>query len=86
MDLKTGVWTELAPLVTPRREMTLVAVGSDRIYALGGFTGEMRDQPCMHWDQRYKNTVDCYNISSNTWKTVASMSLNRSCGDATVYG
>ncbi len=58
-DLDSAQWRTLAPLPTPRRGLTMVAVG-DMLYALDGFVG----------DGGYLNRVERYDPRSDRWTTL----------------
>jgi N-acetylneuraminic acid mutarotase len=53
-------WTAVAPMPTPRTEVTAAVLNND-IYVIGGFDefGQVTD------------TVEVYNIANNTWSTAA---------------
>lgn len=58
-DLDSRQWRILAPLPTPRRGLTMVAVG-DMLYALDGFAG----------DGGYLNRVERYDPRADRWTTL----------------
>jgi hypothetical protein len=58
-DLDSGRWQRLARLGTPRRGLTLVALG-DALYAVGGYT----------LDSGFLNTVEVYHAHRDTWQTL----------------
>ena len=66
-DVDTGVWNSLAPLPTPRSDLSAVTVGS-KIYVFGG---------CTWGGGSAVDTVDIYNIVTNTWSSGALMPTRR---------
>jgi len=70
-DPHTNAWTAAAAMATARWGLT-AATGSDgSIYVAGGCTGT----PCD--PAHFLNTVEAYNPSTNTWRTVAPMPTSR---------
>ena len=76
LDLKTGRWTELAPIGIPCWGLAVLALPSTGcIYAIGGGT-----------DHTSYATVERYDIARNEWTSAAPMSVARHGNAHVVYG
>jgi N-acetylneuraminic acid mutarotase len=65
-DTRSNTWTTLAPMPGGGRGLLVAATGPDgRIYAIGGSNGPGGSGPL--------DTVEAYNVSSNTWTTALGM-------------
>jgi hypothetical protein len=60
-----NAWTSVAPMPTARRLLATVTGLDGRIYAIGGFNGNILD------------TAEAYDAATNTWSTVAPMRIAR---------
>ncbi len=72
-DKNTNTWRELAPRPMKAHGYTLAARGH-YIYAFGGFTYSENHKP--NW--KSVDTIDRYDIRTNTWTTVAKLTRARS--------
>lgn len=79
-NVATDTWTTLAPMPTPRAGLGAAVVGN-AIYAIGGrlSAGGPCSGPAI-------DTVERYDIASNTWTTVASLPVPLSDAGATTMG
>lgn len=59
-DPTTGIWHSLAPMPTPRFELSAVRGPDGRLYAIGG---EGEAAPGVY------DTVEIYDPATNTWST-----------------
>ncbi|XP_019732042.1 kelch-like protein 5 [Hippocampus comes] len=64
-DPQTDVWTAVAPMSISRDAVGVCLLG-DRLYAVGGYDGQM-----------YLNTVEAYDPPTNKWSQVAPLCLGR---------
>ncbi|XP_037117535.1 kelch-like protein 5 isoform X1 [Syngnathus acus] len=64
-DPQTDVWTTVAPMSISRDAVGVCLLG-DRLYAVGGYDGQM-----------YLNTVEAYDPQTNEWSQVAPLCLGR---------
>jgi len=71
-DIKTGVWTQVAPMITFSHALTVVSYADD-IYCLGGWIDGSVCSP----------NLERYNIASDTWVSLRSMSTPRRLAGAT---
>jgi hypothetical protein len=78
LDLKTGKWTEMAPISIPRWQMAVVALEQQPedccIYAIGGSDS----QTCY-------STVERYDIGRNEWTRAAEMGEKRAGAGIGIY-
>jgi N-acetylneuraminic acid mutarotase len=72
-DKKTNSWKELAPRPAMAHGYQLAASGN-YIYAFGGFTYSENHKP--NW--KSIDTIDRYDIRTNTWSTIAKLTTPRS--------
>ena len=76
----SNTWTQLAPMPTGRTGLAAAVVG-DSIYAIGGRSAP--DGPCTGGPM---DTVQRYDITTNTWTTVAPLPTARSDTGAIAHG
>lgn len=76
-DPTTGIWTAKSPMLTPRIGLAAVATPDGRIVVMGGlYGGPSGTTSCTNADH-VLDTVEVYNIATDTWTYDASMNRPR---------
>mmetsp|Transcript_6118 Transcript_6118/g.9232 ORF Transcript_6118/g.9232 Transcript_6118/m.9232 type:complete len:350 (-) Transcript_6118:211-1260(-) len=82
-DVTTGVWTDLPPMPTPRRDLSVGVVGS-KLYAVGGCGG---DGSTLDYENcEAQDAVEVYDPETKIWSSVAPMPSPRHSFALGVYG
>ncbi len=71
-DQKTGSWSAVAPMPTPRRYLMAATDREGRIYAIGGALAGV-----------FRSVVERYEPTTDTWSAVSPLPVARCCGAAT---